>query len=164
MFSKNKRLLFLSKNKRTVFGAKRFQKNKNRLFAQRLICSGLTVDISNIWSQGGVCVCKRVCITKCLAPCLSQHLFFSLSPFPSLHHTPKKSAEYCLCQRVKPVGAPGSPFTEEKDYMDALKVLPSCLPTAFCVRLPLRRVCCAICSYLWFGKDEDARAIVKSLV
>ena len=30
-------------------------------------------------------------------------------------------AEYCLCQRVKPVGAPGSPFTEEKDYLDALK-------------------------------------------
>ena len=28
---------------------------------------------------------------------------------------------YCLCQRVKPVGAPQSPFTEEKDYMDALK-------------------------------------------
>ena len=30
-------------------------------------------------------------------------------------------ANYCLCQRVKPVGAPGSPFTNEKDYMDALK-------------------------------------------
>jgi len=30
-------------------------------------------------------------------------------------------AEYCLCQRVKPVGAPGSPFTCESDYMDALK-------------------------------------------
>merc|ERR1712216_143168 len=30
-------------------------------------------------------------------------------------------SEYCLCQRVKPVGAPGSPFTEEKDFMDALK-------------------------------------------
>ena len=30
-------------------------------------------------------------------------------------------ATYCLCQRVKPVGAPGSPFTEEKDYIDALK-------------------------------------------
>mmetsp|Transcript_35587 Transcript_35587/g.114389 ORF Transcript_35587/g.114389 Transcript_35587/m.114389 type:complete len:97 (-) Transcript_35587:161-451(-) len=30
-------------------------------------------------------------------------------------------AEYCLCQRVKPVGAPGSPFTSESDYMDALK-------------------------------------------
>ena len=29
-------------------------------------------------------------------------------------------SEYCLCQRVKPVGAPGSPFTEEKDYVDAL--------------------------------------------
>ena len=28
---------------------------------------------------------------------------------------------YCLCQRVKPVGAPGSPFTDEKDYLDALK-------------------------------------------
>merc|ERR1712167_172596 len=32
-----------------------------------------------------------------------------------------KISEYCLCQRVKPVGAPGSPFTEEKDFMDALK-------------------------------------------
>ena len=31
-------------------------------------------------------------------------------------------ANYCLCQRVKPVGAPGSPFTTEKDYLDALKV------------------------------------------
>merc|ERR1712188_168280 len=30
-------------------------------------------------------------------------------------------SEYCLCQRVKPVGAPGSPFTEEGDFMDALK-------------------------------------------
>ena len=30
-------------------------------------------------------------------------------------------SEYCLCQRVKPVGAPGSPFKEEKDFMDALK-------------------------------------------
>ena len=30
-------------------------------------------------------------------------------------------ANYCLCQRVKPVGAPGSPFTSEKDYMDGLK-------------------------------------------
>merc|ERR1712216_218332 len=29
--------------------------------------------------------------------------------------------EYCLCQRVKPVGAPGSPFTEEEDFMNALK-------------------------------------------
>mmetsp|Transcript_20879 Transcript_20879/g.29261 ORF Transcript_20879/g.29261 Transcript_20879/m.29261 type:complete len:202 (+) Transcript_20879:21-626(+) len=28
---------------------------------------------------------------------------------------------YCLCQRVKPVGAPKSPFTEEKDFIDALK-------------------------------------------
>jgi len=30
-------------------------------------------------------------------------------------------SEYCLCQRVKPVGAPGSPFTSESDFMDALK-------------------------------------------
>mmetsp|Transcript_12693 Transcript_12693/g.19013 ORF Transcript_12693/g.19013 Transcript_12693/m.19013 type:complete len:200 (+) Transcript_12693:80-679(+) len=30
-------------------------------------------------------------------------------------------SEYCLCQRVKPVGDPKSPFTEEKDYIDALK-------------------------------------------
>lgn len=30
-------------------------------------------------------------------------------------------SEYCLCQRVKPVGAPGSPFTTEKDFVDALK-------------------------------------------
>ena len=29
-------------------------------------------------------------------------------------------SEYSLCQRVKPVGAPKSPFTEEKDYVDAL--------------------------------------------
>lgn len=29
--------------------------------------------------------------------------------------------EYCLCQRVKPVGAPKSPFTTEKDFVDALK-------------------------------------------
>ena len=34
-------------------------------------------------------------------------------------------ANYCLCQRVKPVGAPGSPFTTEKDYLDALKVVYS---------------------------------------
>jgi len=30
-------------------------------------------------------------------------------------------ANYCLCQRVKPVGAPKSPFTKEKDYVDALR-------------------------------------------
>lgn len=30
-------------------------------------------------------------------------------------------AEYCLCQRVKPIGAPGCPFTSEGDFMDALK-------------------------------------------
>merc|ERR1712060_869182 len=30
-------------------------------------------------------------------------------------------AEYCLCQRVKPVGAPGSPFTNEEDFTNALK-------------------------------------------
>ena len=30
-------------------------------------------------------------------------------------------SENCMCQRVKPVGAAGSPFTEEKDYLDALK-------------------------------------------
>jgi len=30
-------------------------------------------------------------------------------------------SDYCLCQRVKPVGAAGSPFTAEKDFLDALK-------------------------------------------
>merc|ERR1712216_574055 len=30
-------------------------------------------------------------------------------------------SEYCLCQRCKPVGAPGSPFANEGDFMDALK-------------------------------------------
>jgi len=30
-------------------------------------------------------------------------------------------SEYCLCQRVKPVGAPGSPFEKEEDFMAALK-------------------------------------------
>merc|ERR1712045_446026 len=29
--------------------------------------------------------------------------------------------EYCLCQRVKPVGDPKSPFKEEKDYIAALQ-------------------------------------------
>ena len=29
--------------------------------------------------------------------------------------------EYCLCQRVKPVGAPGSPFTDEGSFVEALK-------------------------------------------
>ena len=29
--------------------------------------------------------------------------------------------EYCLCQRVKPVGAPGSPFTDEFGFTEALK-------------------------------------------
>eukprot|EP00039_Didymoeca_costata_P018050 m.331959 g.331959 ORF g.331959 m.331959 type:complete len:209 (+) comp16825_c0_seq1:62-688(+) len=33
----------------------------------------------------------------------------------------EQMSSYCLCQRVKPVGAPGSPFKEEKDYIDALK-------------------------------------------
>merc|ERR1739841_446105 len=30
-------------------------------------------------------------------------------------------SEYCLCQRVKPVGAPKSPFTAEADYIAALQ-------------------------------------------
>jgi len=30
-------------------------------------------------------------------------------------------SEYCLCQRVKPVGAAKSPFKTEKDFVDALK-------------------------------------------
>mmetsp|Transcript_1850 Transcript_1850/g.2426 ORF Transcript_1850/g.2426 Transcript_1850/m.2426 type:complete len:214 (-) Transcript_1850:160-801(-) len=30
-------------------------------------------------------------------------------------------SEYCLCQRVKPVGAPKSPFTNDKDFVDALR-------------------------------------------
>merc|ERR1712021_144403 len=30
-------------------------------------------------------------------------------------------ADYCLCQRVKPVGAPGSPFTAKEDFMNALE-------------------------------------------
>eukprot|EP00927_Polykrikos_kofoidii_P009593 TRINITY_DN13_c1_g1_i5.p1 TRINITY_DN13_c1_g1~~TRINITY_DN13_c1_g1_i5.p1 ORF type:complete len:209 (+),score=49.05 TRINITY_DN13_c1_g1_i5:67-693(+) len=30
-------------------------------------------------------------------------------------------SEYCLCQRVKPVGAPKSPFTKEEDYIAALQ-------------------------------------------
>ncbi|KAL1524645.1 hypothetical protein AB1Y20_019532 [Prymnesium parvum] len=30
-------------------------------------------------------------------------------------------ADYCLCQRVKPIGAPGCPFASEGDYVDALK-------------------------------------------
>jgi large subunit ribosomal protein L40e/small subunit ribosomal protein S27Ae/ubiquitin C len=30
-------------------------------------------------------------------------------------------SEYCLCQRVKPVGAPGSPFTSKEDFMNALE-------------------------------------------
>merc|ERR1719197_1801430 len=29
-------------------------------------------------------------------------------------------SEYCLCQRVKPVGAPKSPFTKEEDYIAAV--------------------------------------------
>lgn len=33
----------------------------------------------------------------------------------------RQIGEYCLCQRVKPVGAPKSPFTTEKDFVDALK-------------------------------------------
>merc|ERR1712046_509428 len=30
-------------------------------------------------------------------------------------------SEYCLCQRVKPIGAPVCPFETDKDYVDALK-------------------------------------------
>jgi small subunit ribosomal protein S27Ae len=30
-------------------------------------------------------------------------------------------SNYCLCQRVKPVGAAKSPFKEDKDYVDALR-------------------------------------------
>merc|ERR1712125_112878 len=30
-------------------------------------------------------------------------------------------SEYCLCQRVKPIGDPKTPFKSETDYIDALK-------------------------------------------
>ena len=30
-------------------------------------------------------------------------------------------SEYCLCQRVKPVGAPGSPFKDDDSFVAALK-------------------------------------------
>ena len=30
-------------------------------------------------------------------------------------------AEYCLCQRVKPLGDPKCPFTSEQDYIGALQ-------------------------------------------
>eukprot|EP00941_MAST-03F_sp_MAST-3F-sp1_P003616 g3616.t1 len=33
----------------------------------------------------------------------------------------ERMSNYCLCQRVKPVGAPKSPFASESDFMDALK-------------------------------------------
>ena len=39
-------------------------------------------------------------------------------------------SEYCLCQRVKPVGAPGSPFTSEEDFMNALKAHHACMQAA----------------------------------
>merc|ERR1712185_794629 len=42
-----------------------------------------------------------------------------LSAAPSAQNF-NQIAEYCLAQRVKPVGAAGSPFTEEKDFLDAL--------------------------------------------
>jgi hypothetical protein len=47
-------------------------------------------------------------------------------------------SEYCLCQRVKPVGAPGSPFTEEKDFMDALKAHHAVMVAAMKVTQPFR--------------------------
>merc|ERR1711975_34371 len=37
---------------------------------------------------------------------------------------------YCLCQRVKPVGAPGCPFASEGDFMDALKAHHSVMTNA----------------------------------
>ena len=30
-------------------------------------------------------------------------------------------SEYCLCQRVKPVGDPKTPFKSEDEYVEALK-------------------------------------------
>jgi ubiquitin len=30
-------------------------------------------------------------------------------------------SEYCLCQRVKPIGDPKTPFSSEQDYIEALK-------------------------------------------
>merc|ERR1712048_505031 len=30
-------------------------------------------------------------------------------------------SEYCLCQRVKPIGDPKSPFKQEKDFIAALQ-------------------------------------------
>lgn len=41
-----------------------------------------------------------------------------------------KISEYCLCQRVKPYGATGSPFQSEKDYIDALKAHHSAMQWA----------------------------------
>merc|ERR1712178_371086 len=39
-------------------------------------------------------------------------------------------SEYCLCQRVKPIGAPGCPFASEGDFMDALKAHHSVMTNA----------------------------------
>ena len=39
-------------------------------------------------------------------------------------------SEYCLCQRVKPFGAAGTPFKTEKDYMDALLAHHKVMSTA----------------------------------
>eukprot|EP00931_Biecheleriopsis_adriatica_P009603 TRINITY_DN11066_c0_g1_i3.p2 TRINITY_DN11066_c0_g1~~TRINITY_DN11066_c0_g1_i3.p2 ORF type:complete len:104 (-),score=35.36 TRINITY_DN11066_c0_g1_i3:74-361(-) len=33
----------------------------------------------------------------------------------------KEVSEYCLCQRVKPVGDPKTPFKSEEDYIVALQ-------------------------------------------
>merc|ERR1712014_446855 len=39
-------------------------------------------------------------------------------------------SEYCLCQRVKPVGAPKSPFTSQDEYVAALRAHHAALLTA----------------------------------
>merc|ERR1711912_223501 len=39
-------------------------------------------------------------------------------------------SEYCLCQRVKPIGAPGCPFASEGDFMDVLKAHHSVMTNA----------------------------------
>jgi ubiquitin len=63
-------------------------------------------------------------------------------------------SNYCLCQRVKPVGAPGSPFTNDKDFMDALKAHHGVMVTAMKAK---QTVDVAACDALEHACDDMAK-------
>ena len=80
---------------------------------------------SRMGSNGGID--DRSCLPPLPASCLPPLSAFSacLLPVSSACLLPAAVGEYCLCQRVKPIGDPKTPFASEGDFVEALKASAS---------------------------------------